>query len=54
MGSEDTVYVAVGEVEESELTLLWVLHNLKPRKVCLLHVHQRSKMISSSKSTLSL
>ncbi|MBA0634721.1 hypothetical protein Godav_005310 [Gossypium davidsonii] len=47
MGSEDTIYVAVGGVEESELTLLWVLHNLKPRKVCILHVHQPSKMISS-------
>ncbi|MBA0790865.1 hypothetical protein Gohar_015482, partial [Gossypium harknessii] len=47
MGSEDTIYVAVGGVEESELTLLWVLHNLKPRKVCILHVHQPSKTISS-------
>ncbi|MBA0732716.1 hypothetical protein Gogos_016788 [Gossypium gossypioides] len=47
MGSEDTIYVAVGGVEVSELTLLWVLHNLKPRKVCILHVHQPSKMISS-------
>ncbi|GMI73611.1 hypothetical protein like AT2G45910 [Hibiscus trionum] len=44
---DDTIYVAVGEVEESELTLLWVLHNLNPRKVCILHVHQPSKIISS-------
>ncbi|GMJ00916.1 hypothetical protein like AT2G45910 [Hibiscus trionum] len=47
MATDDTIYVAVGEVEESELTLLWVLHNLSPRKVCILHVHQPSKMISS-------
>ncbi|KAK8557912.1 hypothetical protein V6N13_008740 [Hibiscus sabdariffa] len=47
MATDDTIYVAVGEVEESELTLLWVLHNLIPRKVCILHVHQPSKMISS-------
>ena len=48
---DDTIYVAVGEVEESELTLLWTLHTLSPLKVCILHVHQPSKMISSSKST---
>ncbi|KAE8709412.1 U-box domain-containing protein 33, putative isoform 2 [Hibiscus syriacus] len=45
--SDDTIYVAVGEVEGSELTLLWVLHNLNPRKVCILLVHQPSRVISS-------
>ncbi|XP_039047994.1 U-box domain-containing protein 33-like isoform X2 [Hibiscus syriacus] len=45
--SDDTIYVAVGEVEESENTLLWVLHNLNPRKLCILHVHQPSRVISS-------
>ncbi|XVE77150.1 hypothetical protein DITRI_Ditri13aG0038300 [Diplodiscus trichospermus] len=44
---DDTVYVAVGEVEENELTLLWALHTLHPLKVCILHVYQPSKMISS-------
>ncbi|OMP00409.1 hypothetical protein COLO4_12718 [Corchorus olitorius] len=48
MATDDTIYVAVGEViEENELTLFWALRNLNPLKVCILHVHQRSKMISS-------
>ncbi|WRX07987.1 Protein kinase domain - like 10 [Theobroma cacao] len=47
MASDGTIYVAVGELDESELTLFWTLHNLSPLKVCILHVHQPSKMISS-------
>ncbi|XP_022770444.1 U-box domain-containing protein 33-like [Durio zibethinus] len=43
---DDTIYVAVGEDEASELTLLWTLHYLCPLQVCILFVHQPSKMIS--------
>ncbi|GAA0187162.1 hypothetical protein LIER_34450 [Lithospermum erythrorhizon] len=34
------VYVAIGEdVEESEPNLIWALCNLKPKQICILHVH---------------
>lgn len=51
MDDSDTVYVAVGkDVEESKLTLTWALQNFPRNKICILHVHQPSKMIPLSKS----
>ncbi|XVF73178.1 hypothetical protein PTKIN_Ptkin12aG0180300 [Pterospermum kingtungense] len=49
MASDDgTVYVAVGGDEErDQLILLWTLHNLRPPKICILHVHQPPQIISS-------
>ena len=44
-GGTETIYVAVGKaVEESKHTLLWALKNLRPTKVCILHVHQPASM----------
>ncbi|KAK3004752.1 hypothetical protein RJ639_018397 [Escallonia herrerae] len=43
---EDKIHVAVGkEVNESELTLAWALHNSGGRKICILHVHQPADRI---------
>ncbi|XVF22539.1 hypothetical protein REPUB_Repub12eG0180900 [Reevesia pubescens] len=45
----ETIYVAVGKaVEESKHTLLWTLQNLRPTKVCILHVHQPTNFITTS------
>ncbi|GAB2294024.1 hypothetical protein Dimus_028240 [Dionaea muscipula] len=44
---EDTVFVAVGKhVKESESTLLWAAHNFPGKKICLLHVHQPSNLLT--------
>ncbi|KAJ9188329.1 hypothetical protein P3X46_003695 [Hevea brasiliensis] len=45
-GADDTVYVTLGkDVEQHKLTLLWALENFPGKKICILHVHQPSKMI---------
>ncbi|XP_010522979.1 PREDICTED: U-box domain-containing protein 54-like isoform X2 [Tarenaya hassleriana] len=45
----DAVYVAVGkDAGKNELTLLWVLRNLRVKKLYLLHVHQPIHMTASS------
>ncbi|XVE73859.1 hypothetical protein DITRI_Ditri11bG0152100 [Diplodiscus trichospermus] len=46
-GGAETIYVAVGKaVEESKHTLLWALQNLRPSKVCILHIHQPANKIT--------
>ncbi|XWS46101.1 hypothetical protein CRYUN_Cryun14cG0034600 [Craigia yunnanensis] len=48
-GGAETIYVAVGKaVEESKHTLLWALQNLRPTKVCILHVHQPASVNAMS------
>lgn len=54
-GGAKTIYVAVGKgVEESKHTLLWALQNLRPTKVCILHVHHLPSKFNCSNHNLLL
>ncbi|KAL9275862.1 U-box domain-containing protein [Drosera capensis] len=51
---EETVFVAVGKhVRESESTLLWAVRNFPEKRICLLHVHQPSHLITFFDAKLS-
>ncbi|GMH08978.1 hypothetical protein Nepgr_010818 [Nepenthes gracilis] len=44
---ENTVFVAVGKhVKESESTLLWAARSFPGKKICLLHVHQPTQLLT--------
>ncbi|KAF6157754.1 hypothetical protein GIB67_037327 [Kingdonia uniflora] len=46
MDGEDTVHVAVAkDVKESKSVLIWALKNFRGSKICIIHVHQLSKMM---------
>lgn len=47
---EEMVYVSVSkDVKESESTLKWAMRNFHGEKLCILHVHQTSKKLPTSK-----
>ncbi|GAB2222007.1 hypothetical protein Drorol1_Dr00013204 [Drosera rotundifolia] len=51
---EETVFVAVGKhVRESESTLLWAVRNFPGKRICLLHVHRPSHLITFFDAKLS-
>lgn len=47
---ENTVFVAVGEnVKEGKSLLSWTLKSFPGKNICLLHVHQPTRLLSLSK-----
>ncbi|KAM1613469.1 hypothetical protein PS2_001970 [Malus domestica] len=46
---EETIFVAVGkDVKQSETTLAWAVKNFAGKRICLLHVHKPSLLLSMS------
>lgn len=43
---DDTIFVALGKnLKEGQTILMWTLHNLRGRKICICHVHQPAQTI---------
>lgn len=47
---ENTVFVAVGKnVKEGKSTLYWAVKSFSRKRICILHVHQPTQLLSASK-----
>ncbi|KAM7272956.1 hypothetical protein ACFE04_027620 [Oxalis oulophora] len=52
---EETIFVAVGNnVDDNRNTLLWTAKNFTANKICVLHVHQPSHLLSFAHKNLGL
>ncbi|KAM7252264.1 hypothetical protein ACFE04_024147 [Oxalis oulophora] len=55
MDVEETIFVAVGNnVDDNRNTLLWTAKNFTASKICMLHVHQPSHLLSFAHKYLGL
>ncbi|XP_024029204.1 U-box domain-containing protein 32 isoform X2 [Morus notabilis] len=51
---EETIFVAVGkDAKQSERALSWTLNNFSGKKICVLHVHQPSRLLAMTEGNTS-